>query len=149
MVLEGDADDSVERPTEVELAHVRDRCDLGKRETPVAVQLHVRQRAAYRPAPRREPEVHRRLGQTRAFRNLDEPLEHAALNVRYVRPPRRRDSGHVTEMPPDAAMLQASLSLHGAPRRARGRRRGSVHLEQPGAVEHTLAQPVEVVRSEP
>jgi len=55
LLPEGDADDAVEQPTEVELAHVRDRGDLGKREPAVGVHTHMGQRAADGTVRRRYP----------------------------------------------------------------------------------------------
>jgi hypothetical protein len=45
VVLEGDANDAVEHATEVVLAHVGDRGDLGERKPTATVHVDVGQRA--------------------------------------------------------------------------------------------------------
>jgi hypothetical protein len=70
MVLERDADDAVEQPTEMVLAHVRDRCDLGEREPPIAVDAHVGQRALNGGVRRRYPELWMGVCRSWTFRNL-------------------------------------------------------------------------------
>lgn len=77
VVLEGDADDPVEESTEVELAHMGDRGDLGKREPSVAVHTHVGQRSANTRVRRRYPVRRIRVRWTRPFRDL-EAHDHAS-----------------------------------------------------------------------